>query len=516
MASSALKQRGGYSYNFSTTPPATLFCHLCQLVARDPQLSICCGTNFCKQCLETRTSKESGCPVCNDADVVLTTYPNKMSDREIKQLVVLCPNDEEGCEWRDELGKLEDHVTTCEMQDVECPQKCGATMKRPKLDSHQKNECPCRQTKCTYCHVFGTYHLIMGEHRSVCLKVPLSCPNECGLTDVIRSEMNEHLKKCPLQKNICKYHHIGCKAMLRSEDEDEHDEACIKEHFQLMSKELVVAKEEIASAKLRVNRAEQVTQQVREKLAVTKEELLDAKLKASKAEENTKKMTGELSLTKDELVIVKQKMSKIEHNAEQMQKEFETRMLKIQEEFFHWKEVSCSAFCGILPSLDWQTKLAVSSMLLEQCNVVAPVIARITNVSEKMKNNETFQSCPFYTHCFGYRVCLTVTPNGIEECKGSEVSVGISVLTGPNDAKLNWPLRGQFTITLLNQVKNNNHHFLTSGVGFRSTNTNPSYLNAVFISKGFISHAELFAVSSVRRYSTRDIIYVQVQFTEKK
>ena len=83
------------------------------------------------------------------------------------------------------------------------------------------------------------------------------------------------------------------------------------------------------------------------------------------------------------------------------------------------------------------------------------------------------------------------------ECKGSEVSVGISVLTGPNDAKLNWPLRGQFTITLLNQVKNNNHRFLASGVGF-------------------ISHAELFAVSSVCRYIARDIIYMQVQFTEMK
>ena len=510
--------RGGYSYNFSATPSATLFCRLCQLVACDPQLSICCGTNFCKQCLEKRTSEDGGCPVCNDADVALTTYPNKMSDREIKKLIVLCPNYEEGCEWRDELSKVEDHVTACEMQDVECSQKCGATIKQPKLDNHLKNECPCRQTNCMYCHVNGTYHVIVGEHMSVCLKVPLSCPNECGLTDVIRSEMNEHLKKCPLQKDICKYHDIGCKAMLRGEDVDEHDEACMKEHLQLMNKEVVVAKEEMANAKLRVNRDEQVIQQVRENLVATKEELLDAKLKASKAEENTKKLTDELSLTKDELAIAKQKISKIEQNAEQMQKEFETRMLRIQEEFSHWKEVSCSAFCGILPTLDWQTKLTVSSMLLEQCNVVAPVIVRIKNISEKMRNDETFQSPPFYTHCFGYRICLLVTLNGIEECKGSSVSIGISILTGPNDAKLSWPLKGQFTVTLLNQVKNSNHHFLTSGVHFRTftTNTDPSYLNSAFICKGFIRHTDLYATSSVRQYNVLDVIYIQVQFTEKK
>ena len=485
----AEKQRGGYSYNFSATPAAALFCRLCQLIARDPQLSICCGTNFCKQCLERRASEDSGCPVCDDADVALTTYPNKMSDREIKKLIVLCPNSEEGCEWRDELSKVEDHVITCEMQDVECSQKCGATMKQSKLENHLKKECPCRQTNCMYCYVSGTYHVITGEHKSVCLKVPLSCPNECGLIDVMRGEMNEHLKKCPLQKSTCKYHNIGCKVMLRGEDVDEHDEAYMKEHLELMSKELVVAKEEVANAKLRVNRAEQVTQQVRESLATTKEELVTAK----------------------------QKISKIEQNAEQMQKEFETRMLKMQEEFSHWKEVSCSAFCGILPSLDWQTKLTVSSMLLEQCNVVAPVIVRVTNVSEKMRNDEIFQSAPFYTHCFGYRVCLIVTLNGIEEFKGSNMSVGISILTGPNDAKLSWPLKGQFTVTLLNQVKNNNHHFLTSGVGFRTFSTNPSYLNAAFICKGFISHTELFAINSMRRYrGTANVIYIQVQFTEKK
>ena len=122
--------------------------------------------------------------------------------------------------------------------------------------------------------------MIMGQHRDQCRKLPLSCPNDCGLTDIIRSEMEEHLKKCPLQKTICKYHNIGCKAMLTSEDQDEHDEACMKEHFQLMSKELVVAKEELMDAKLRMNRTKQITEQVRNELALTKEELMDVTLKA--------------------------------------------------------------------------------------------------------------------------------------------------------------------------------------------------------------------------------------------
>ena len=157
MASSEITGGYGYTYSFVVTPPKELFCHLCDLIARDPQLSVCCGTNFCKQCLEkgrTPAAEQGRCPVCNDTDVALTTFPNKMSDRQIKKLIVLCVNNKEGCGWKDELAKLEDHVATCEVQDVECPLKCGVTVKRQNLDDHIKNNnCPCRQTICKQLHV---------------------------------------------------------------------------------------------------------------------------------------------------------------------------------------------------------------------------------------------------------------------------------------------------------------------------------------------------------------------------
>ena len=509
MASSEMTQAGGYgyTYTFVVTPPKELYCHLCELIARDPHLSVCCGTNFCKQCLEKRRSEEGRCPVCNDADVALTTFPNKMSDRQIKKLIVLCVYNIEGCGWKGELAKLEDHVATCEIQDVECPLECGVAVKQQKLDDHVKNECPCRQTSCEYCWVSGEHHVIMGQHRDQCPKLPLSCPNDCGLTDIIRSQMDEHLKKCPLQKTVCKYHNIGCKAMLTGEHQDEHDEACMKEHLQLMSNELVVAKGELANAKLRLNRANQFTEQVRN-------ELMDVTLKASNAEKSLEKMTDELSHTKEELVITKAKISKAEQNTENVQKECEARMLKIQEEFYQWKKVTSLVFCSMLPSLDWQEKLMVSSMLLEQSNVVTPVFIRITNVLEKMKNNEMFQSPPFYTHQLGYRVCLLVTLNGMD--KGSQIAVSISILSGLNDAKLPWPLRGKFTVSVLNQVKNSTHHTQPLGVHFKSGSTGSALPHAAteYSCKSLISHAVLFAVSSDRKYHINDTIYIQVKFQD--
>ena len=80
---------------------------------------------------------------------------------------------------------------------------------------------------------------------------------------------------------VAKYHNIGCKVMLRSEDEDEHDEACMKEHLQLMSEHLIATKEEITNVDSNLSRAEQINEQVREPLIFTEEELSDAKLKAS-------------------------------------------------------------------------------------------------------------------------------------------------------------------------------------------------------------------------------------------
>ena len=103
----------GYAYKFVITPPGALLCQICQLVARDPQLSVCCGNNFCKLCLEKRTSEEGGCPACDDSDVFFTTFPNKLSDREIKKLLILCQNKHKGCSWRDGLEKIDNHLTLC-------------------------------------------------------------------------------------------------------------------------------------------------------------------------------------------------------------------------------------------------------------------------------------------------------------------------------------------------------------------------------------------------------------------
>ena len=87
MAFRSMRKGDSFTYHFVTTPPVALICPLCQLVVRDPQLSCCCGTNFCKQCVDKTTNEKNGCPACNNTDIVFASFPNKMSEREVKKLI---------------------------------------------------------------------------------------------------------------------------------------------------------------------------------------------------------------------------------------------------------------------------------------------------------------------------------------------------------------------------------------------------------------------------------------------
>ena len=56
---------------------------------------------------------------------------------------------------------------------------------------------------CQYCGVDGEYQLIEGEHKHLCPKFPLPCPNKCDVGSVPRQDITEHRKMCPLEEVEC-------------------------------------------------------------------------------------------------------------------------------------------------------------------------------------------------------------------------------------------------------------------------------------------------------------------------
>ena len=79
-----------------------------------------------------------------------------------------------------------------------------------------------------------------------------------------------------------------------------------------------------------------------------------------------------------------------------------------------------------------------------------PITFKVTGYQEKKNNNIRFESAPFYTSPEGYHISVRVDANGRGRGKGTHLSVFASVLEGEHDQKLNWPLVGKVTFTLLN------------------------------------------------------------------
>jgi len=80
---------GGYDYKFVEIVPDMLICNICFLPSRDPYLTVCCGHVFCNSSLYNGLTVIWVCPMCRSKE--FTTFPNKQVDREVKNLLVLCP-----------------------------------------------------------------------------------------------------------------------------------------------------------------------------------------------------------------------------------------------------------------------------------------------------------------------------------------------------------------------------------------------------------------------------------------
>ena len=103
----------------------------------------------------------------------------------------------------------------------------------------------------------------------------------------------------------------------------------------------------------------------------------------------------------------------------------------------------------------WYKQLEVSNKDQYQ---VTPAILNIKNES---KNNNFILSSPFFTFKEGHLMIMRVYPNGVGRGEGTHMSVLMLLMKGPHDDELeqsgHWPLRGTFTIELLNQFNDSDH-----------------------------------------------------------
>ena len=81
----------------------------------------------------------------------------------------------------------------------------------------------------------------------------------------------------------------------------------------------------------------------------------------------------------------------------------------------------------------------------------------MTDFEWHKKDDNRWHSPPFYSHTGGYKMCLKVNANGQGSRKGTHVSIYVHLMHGEHDDHLNWPFRGDITVQLLNQRKEEEH-----------------------------------------------------------
>ena len=146
-------------FDFVCSVPDSLVCRVCLCTAREPQLTGCHGYNVCKTCLDkwkkskAEEDKEEGdstglvpCPVCGTLSI--KTFPNKLSDREIRKQHVYCFNKVKGCQWKGKMSDIKKHNENCLHEEVLCPNNCGMMVQQQYYNLHAKAECPNCKISC--------------------------------------------------------------------------------------------------------------------------------------------------------------------------------------------------------------------------------------------------------------------------------------------------------------------------------------------------------------------------------
>lgn len=64
---------------------------------------------------------------------------------------------------------------------------------------------------------------------------------------------------------------------------------------------------------------------------------------------------------------------------------------------------------------------------------------------------------PFYSHAFGYKMCVSVYAGGCSVGEGTHVSVLVHFLRGEFDDNLQWPFQGSVQLSLLNERRDSGH-----------------------------------------------------------
>ena len=83
---------------------------------------------------------------------------------------------------------------------------------------------------------------------------------------------------------------------------------------------------------------------------------------------------------------------------------------------------------------------------------VPPFYFSVANVDHFQSNDLAYRSEPFYSHPGGYKISVSVYPNGYGDSYGMYMGVYVIILRGEFDDQLCWPFDGRITVQAYNRT----------------------------------------------------------------
>ena len=430
--------------DFVELPSEEYNCPICLGFLQEPYLTACCGNHFCKECIDNVKETNDKCPLCQAKP--LTGVVNKHFKRKLNELKVYCTHKNEGCKWKGDYGKLNQHLATdkingeCQFVVLKCPLStmCGILLPRNSLLHHTKNVCVYREFSCKHCGFLSSYHVVTTQHVNKCVNYPMSCPNECSKQMYPRSQLKSHLASCPEQIVDCTFKEVGCKVKLKRHSLQQHLESNSLQHQMIMCQAFTLLQKD-------------------------KEEL---ERKVTDLTEQVAKSTSEVDYWVNGFQLVA------------------TAMKDNNWPLYLLKMVEITAMKPVAPLI---CKIPVHITQLN-CNGCYNVVTSINYKHDKRGSTSHYHyevspyySAPFYSHQNGYKMklavkfvchCLDCRERSFNLVRFSysrrevtylavSILIEFYIIEGEHDAQLKWPYEVNASVTLLNDQKNDNHQKMT-------------------------------------------------------
>ena len=491
----------GTNLEFLSEPPPDYLCPVCTDPLTEPYLTDC-GHHFCYTCRGRMiASGKAKCPECREHNVLVDARLNKHLQRQVNSLKVRCQHHEVGCQWVGELRYLQEHLDPvtrkCGFILLACPLGCGERVCSSAMKDHILSGCSKRPYDCKYCGYYKTFDIVIQQHYPLCEMFPVKCPNECSVENLKRIQFEKHLEQCPLQVIQCPFASAGCTVQLprREMEEHEKDLEVMRQHLE-MAKRMMSGLKPLPPPSLVTDCLQFVINLPPVDFMITDFSMKNkCETKWTSPSFYSHPQGYKLCLVvypngvwsgKSTHVSVFVGVLNGEHN-DHLNRPLDTDVIV---ELLNWKEdkehhertisytsrdhrisqggIEMSPVFNMFIShlsLSYNSttnteylqndcvRLRVSKVILYSTALLNKTPSwqnpgyqslhefTLTEFSKRKQFNNRFYSSPFYTHEYGYRLCLVVYSNGYDSGKDTHVSVflHLTLMAGEYDDQLRWP-----------------------------------------------------------------------------